>query len=318
MIGHNHLGKNGRFGNQMSQYAATRGIASNRGFDWCIPPGPKNENEFFDEENQPEQSAEGTLDLIKIKRIHKFLEEIGAKGIGETTVAKIYEGIKYKTVGDFINVNLQTLQTLKMGEKITLNIYESIIKAVNNLDAPTLMSGSKVFGRGLGAKKFSKVFETYPDFLGKRYTLKEYQGLFKSVEGFGDKTATLAAEGMMEFWTFVDKELTKGLFDKIIQNTKNTFRQDLEQAEASEATGAPGAPRDLSLKDINVYLTGTRDQTVSDLIKKLGGKIQASFTGTTNLLVKKDIDYNNKKTEEAEQKGIPILTVDQFIAKYSQ
>ena len=32
MIGHNHLGKNGRFGNQMFQYAATKGIAANRGF----------------------------------------------------------------------------------------------------------------------------------------------------------------------------------------------------------------------------------------------------------------------------------------------
>ena len=27
MIGHNHIGKNGRFGNQMFQYAATRGIS---------------------------------------------------------------------------------------------------------------------------------------------------------------------------------------------------------------------------------------------------------------------------------------------------
>ena len=30
MIGHNHIGKNGRFGNQMFQYAATRGIAAAR------------------------------------------------------------------------------------------------------------------------------------------------------------------------------------------------------------------------------------------------------------------------------------------------
>ena len=52
MIGHNHLGKNGRFGNQMFQYAATRGIAAKHGYDWCIPPGPKEDEEFNDEENQ--------------------------------------------------------------------------------------------------------------------------------------------------------------------------------------------------------------------------------------------------------------------------
>jgi len=52
MIGHNHLGKNGRFGNQMFQYAATRGIAARHGYDWCIPPGPATDEEFTDEENQ--------------------------------------------------------------------------------------------------------------------------------------------------------------------------------------------------------------------------------------------------------------------------
>ena len=38
MIGYNRLGSNGRLGNQMFQYAALRGIAEKRGYDWCIPP----------------------------------------------------------------------------------------------------------------------------------------------------------------------------------------------------------------------------------------------------------------------------------------
>jgi|TARA_R100000149_G_C5880329_1_gene145293 hypothetical protein len=38
MIGFNHLGTMGRFGNQMFQYATLKGIARNRGFDFCIPP----------------------------------------------------------------------------------------------------------------------------------------------------------------------------------------------------------------------------------------------------------------------------------------
>jgi hypothetical protein len=37
MISYDRLGSNGRLGNQMFQYAALRGIAANRGFDWCIP-----------------------------------------------------------------------------------------------------------------------------------------------------------------------------------------------------------------------------------------------------------------------------------------
>ena len=37
MLAFNHLGRLGRLGNQMFQYAALRGIAVNRGYDWCIP-----------------------------------------------------------------------------------------------------------------------------------------------------------------------------------------------------------------------------------------------------------------------------------------
>ena len=37
-IGFNHLGRHGRLGNQMFQYAGLRGIAANRGFDFMIPP----------------------------------------------------------------------------------------------------------------------------------------------------------------------------------------------------------------------------------------------------------------------------------------
>lgn len=37
MLAFNHLGRLGRLGNQMFQYASLRGIARNRGYDFCIP-----------------------------------------------------------------------------------------------------------------------------------------------------------------------------------------------------------------------------------------------------------------------------------------
>jgi len=38
MIGYNNIGRNGRLGNQMFQYAALKGIAANREFEYTIPP----------------------------------------------------------------------------------------------------------------------------------------------------------------------------------------------------------------------------------------------------------------------------------------
>lgn len=47
MIGFNALGQLGRLGNQMFQFAALKGVARNRGFEYCFPP-TKNENEWTD------------------------------------------------------------------------------------------------------------------------------------------------------------------------------------------------------------------------------------------------------------------------------
>ena len=38
MIGYNRLGDNGRFGNQLFQYASLRGIAAKHKYEWCVPP----------------------------------------------------------------------------------------------------------------------------------------------------------------------------------------------------------------------------------------------------------------------------------------
>ncbi len=38
MLAFNNIGSLGRLGNQMFEYAALRGIAKNRGFDFSIPP----------------------------------------------------------------------------------------------------------------------------------------------------------------------------------------------------------------------------------------------------------------------------------------
>ena len=70
MIGHNHLGKNGRFGNQMFQYAATRGVAAWKGYEWCIPDGPKTDDEFEDEENQHKLFMAFKLSNAKVVNMH--------------------------------------------------------------------------------------------------------------------------------------------------------------------------------------------------------------------------------------------------------
>jgi NAD-dependent DNA ligase len=243
-------------------------------------------------------TEDDSLDSIRVKRIHKFLIEIGAKGIGELTVEKIYKSTQYRTVGDFINMKQEHLAFL--GKQISLNIFESVKTAMQKIDLPTLMASSKVFGRGLGTKKFMKIFDEYPDFAARRHSYEDYIHMFKQVDGFADKTASLAAKGMVDFWEFIDTQLSPEIYHNILANTGSVQTQTQTQAESP-------------LKNKNIYMTGVRSQEVIDHIKKLGAVLQESFTGATDVLIRKNTEYNNRKTETAQQKGLPVLTVEEFL-----
>jgi hypothetical protein len=65
MIGFNHLGRYGRLGNQMFQYAALRGIAAIKGYDFCIP------DSNFKNEWQDHQLFEA-FKLSNLKNIRLF------------------------------------------------------------------------------------------------------------------------------------------------------------------------------------------------------------------------------------------------------
>ena len=266
-------------------------------------------NIMFDNAEQPNVDIEST---ILIKQVYKFLVEIGAKGIGETTVKKILSERGFKKVGDFINMRHEDVAFL--GKQISVNIISSISEAMEKIDLPTLMSSSKVFGRGLGTKKFTKVFIAYPQFANERHDLKGYIKLFKSVDGFADKTATLAAEGMIEFWQFVDTQLSAEIYKKIVINTdKGKALSEEQEGDEVEDGEKCEVLMDNRFSNKNVYITGSRDKDIIKKITDLGGIMQDKFSSSTNILVKKNSEYSNNKTIEAEKRGdVIILTIDEI------
>lgn len=68
MIGFNHLGRLGRLGNQMFQFAALKGIARNRRFDFCIP--------FY-----PDEVDDGIGNMLKTELFNVF--DINVDRVGQ-------------------------------------------------------------------------------------------------------------------------------------------------------------------------------------------------------------------------------------------
>jgi len=113
MIGHNHIGKNGRLGNQMFQYAALRGIAAKHDYEWCIPPSD------FHNEHKDHQLFEA-FKLPSVKNI----EMLSATYVEEKSFT--FDGDLFENCSD--NSNLYGFfQTEKYFNHIEQQIREDFI-----------------------------------------------------------------------------------------------------------------------------------------------------------------------------------------------
>lgn len=268
-------------------------------YEWIINDDGEEVNIKLMEDHLDATDPDNPIHKVRIAQIHRFLTEIGVKGLGEIMIGKIYTQSDLHTVGSFINMKKADVAFL--GPTVSTNIISNINRRLKAIDVPTLMAASRSFGRGLGVKKFKKVFETYPSFMSKRHTLSEYIELFMNVEGFAQKTSELAAEGMIEFLKFIDNEIPSDIMAVILENTTEKM---------------PNADANLAIKGKNICITGFRDQLISDFITRNDGKVQSAVTGKTDLVVIKDSSYTNTKTSKAEANGISIITKEEFLSTY--
>jgi NAD-dependent DNA ligase len=283
-------------------------------YEW-VPNGSNDPADIrvkFDDQGMDDESSLSFSKKIEVKRIHKFLEEIGVKGIGEITVGKIYER-GFNTVGSFVNLTSPDIAFL--GPSLSVTAIDSIQTAMHSITIPQLMAGSKVFARGLGTTKFTKLFKAHPEFIEKRLTRDQYATLFETVDGFGKITANSAADGMKPFWEFVDKEIPKDIYATIVSNSRH-LRDDDDSASGASGTSSGPVQKHPDINGKNICLTGFRDASISDFITRNGGNVKESVSGTTNMVVRKSSSYTNKKTEFAVSKGIPLYDPGEFKIKY--
>ena len=64
-------------------------------------------------------------------------------------------------------------------------------------------------------------------------------------------------------------------------------------------------------------MTGFRDKPLKTTLTELGVKIGSSVSQNTFLVLVKDLDEDTSKAEEAKEKNIPIMVVDEFRKKYN-
>ncbi len=66
-----------------------------------------------------------------------------------------------------------------------------------------------------------------------------------------------------------------------------------------------------------VVMTGFRDDNIKQFVINNGGDVKDNVSGNTTLVIVKDSSSTSSKVETARQKGIKILTKDEFIKEFN-
>lgn len=70
------------------------------------------------------------------------------------------------------------------------------------------------------------------------------------------------------------------------------------------------------LSKLDVAFSGVRDAELKELIQRNGGQAGDSMKASTNVLIVKDPDSGSSKITKALDKGLPVMTIEQFKKKY--
>lgn len=135
MIGFNSLGRLGRLGNQMFQFAALKGIARNCGYEYCIPPS-NNQNEWTDHQLFNAFTLKNTTHLnvqyidksrpIVFEESFSFDEKLFNKCPDWVTLQGFFQSEKY-----FKHIEQEIKDDLSFRDQILIPCKE-IISEINN------------------------------------------------------------------------------------------------------------------------------------------------------------------------------------------
>ena len=225
---------------------------------------------------------------VAIQQTLDFCMSIDAPHLKEGTVRTMFEQYKYDNSTDAIMEMLQLPKAEwvsaigENGSKVWLGLKTKTAE----MPLYVLMGSVPFFGRGVGKRKFKKLFKGLSvASVGEIPMLNVSQ--ICSVDGFEEKTAKKIVNGIDTFMEF---------FQVIGEKVNVTFEQ--------EKTG--------SMTGQKVVFTGFRDKELQTAIENAGGEMQSGVSGKTTILVAKNPNATSGKLQKARDKGVNVIGIDEI------
>ncbi|KKK78436.1 hypothetical protein LCGC14_2843590 [marine sediment metagenome] len=221
-----------------------------------------------------------TNDEAFFKQVVDFFTSIEAPHLKEGSVAKMFNN-GFDTIEKIILAEeIDFIVALgKTGEKV----YEGLRNRLNNIYYHDLIGSTPFFGRGVGKRKFKKLFETI-----------DHDDLFSATtrdivraEGFDEKTARKIISGLTAF---------------------RKFMRDVGDEIAITKPKMTG----ITMDGQKVVFTGFRDKGLQAEVEANGGTMQSGVSGKTTILVATNPTSTSGKMTKARNNGTLIVGVDEF------
>ena len=239
--------------------------------------------------------------IVRMKALHAFFEKIGAIGLGRGNVQRIMDA-GFNTMAQILAMKYEDFLAVNgFKEKMAMKVYNGIRTAIENIDLPTFMAATNIFGRGLGAKKMKIIFDNTPDILDKKYDkINTTNGngfgntirynLITGMAGLSNKSASMFVDYLDKFNDFIQKS-----------NLTHICRQTSSIVD-------PESP----FCGKKIVFTGCRNKELEKYLCLNGANLGTSISKNTDVLVYKN--KSGRKFEKARALGIKTHQFDEFKA----
>ena len=249
----------------------------------------------------------------QLKKFARFVSKEGMNidGISEQTLAKFINLGWVSEYADLYNLRSHIRELAQMegfGEKSASNIMRSIdhsakVEAHRLLYALNIpLCGLDVCKRLLGAYPLDELVAKTVQPSGDLFApMTEASEVFAHVNGIGpEKSAS---------------------FVNWFRDTHNMQRYQ-HLREKIEVTQASTEPTGNLCEGLTFVITGDvhhykNRNELKAYIESQGGKVASAVSGSTSYLINNDVTSTSGKNQKAKQLGIPIISEDEFIEKYS-
>lgn len=224
-------------------------------------------------------------DTVQFEQLVYFFNQLGVERFDEGLIRVAFDA-GFTAPEMIITLAEDDLSILLSSKALAKKAYASIRQQLTNVPMPKLMGSYAAFGRGVGVRKFTKLYE----FLCGDMASMRNSDRIVAAPGFDLKTATKILSGMDEFEAFLVKCGTHITIAPYVQKKVS----------------------DGPLSGATFVFTEVRSAEAEAVIISLGGTIGSSVSRKTHTVVAATHETSSGKATKARELEIPLVTLDEL------